>query len=133
MYSLKLQVITFKYSSADWALVLDIWKIFIFIWTTSHNSPLQRIQTNIHLPINWNSILHNQNVQLPKDWLRHAAMATIWLGFWDTNIADMTSHENTHYHIHIHFQECTVDNHNNIENNRITCLKTWLYSLSKAL
>ena len=59
--------ITFKYSSADWALVLDIWKIFIFIWTTSHNSPLQRIQPNIHLPINSNSILHKQNVQLPND------------------------------------------------------------------
>ena len=26
-----------------------------------------------------------------------------------------------------------VDNHNNLENNIITCLKTWLYSLSKAL
>lgn len=49
-------VVTFKYSSADWVLVLDISKILIFIRTTSHNRPLQTCFKQQLLQISINNI-----------------------------------------------------------------------------
>ena len=51
------------------------------------------------MQIYWNKRkrLHKKRVQLPEDWFRTpTCMATVSL-FWDTNMATMTSCENTQY------------------------------------